>query len=142
MGEAMRKIDKIIIHCAATKPSMDIGVKEITEWHWDRDWSTIGYHYVIRRNGTIETGRSKDRAGAHTKGQNANSLGVCLVGGINDKGQPAENFTKAQWGSLERLMRILKADFPWATIHGHREFNAGKACPSFDVQKWVRDAKL
>jgi N-acetylmuramoyl-L-alanine amidase len=137
----MRKIDKIIIHCAATKPSMDIGVKEITEWHLAKGWKTIGYHYVIRRNGTIETGRNKDRIGAHTEGQNANSLGVCMAGGINDKGQPADNFTKSQWGSLERLMRILKADFPWATIHGHNEF-AAKACPSFDVQKWAKDAKV
>jgi N-acetyl-anhydromuramyl-L-alanine amidase AmpD len=138
----MRKIDKIIIHCAATKPSMDIGVKEIREWHLKRGWRDVGYHYIIRRNGTIEEGRKKDRMGAHTEGQNANSLGVCMVGGINDKGQPADNFTKAQWASLDRLMRILKADFPWVTIHGHREFNAGKACPSFDVQQWVRDAKV
>lgn len=137
----MRRIDKIIIHCSATKPSMDIGVAEITKWHLDRGFQAVGYHYIIRRGGQIENGRPKDRAGAHTQGHNATSLGVCMVGGVDANMQPAENFTKAQWKTLERLIRILKADHPNATVHGHREF-AAKACPSFDVQEWMADAGI
>lgn len=136
----MRKISTIIIHCAATKPSMDIGLKEIEKWHLERGFNSVGYHYIIRRNGQIENGRPKDRAGAHTQGHNANSIGICLVGGISEKGAPEANFTRNQWKSLERLIRILKADFPWVTVHGHNEFTKAKACPSFDVQEWVKDA--
>lgn len=134
----MRLITKVIIHCAATKPSMDIGASEIKKWHLDRGWKDIGYHYVIRRNGDIENGIAVSLVGSHTKGHNANSIGICLVGGINDKGEPESNFTKAQWATLERLVRILKVDFPHATVHGHREF-AAKACPSFDVQEWLKN---
>ncbi|MFN8996759.1 MAG: N-acetylmuramoyl-L-alanine amidase [Pseudomonadota bacterium] len=134
----MRLITKVIIHCAATKPSMDIGASEIKKWHLDRGWKDIGYHYVIRRNGDIENGIAVALAGSHTKGHNANSIGICLVGGINDKGEPESNFTKAQWATLERLVRVLKVDFPHATVHGHREF-AAKACPSFDVQEWLKN---
>lgn len=134
----MRHITKIIIHCAATKPSMDIGASDIKKWHLDRGWKDIGYHYVIRRNGDIENGIGVALAGSHTKGHNASSIGICLVGGINNKGEPENNFTKPQWATLERLVRILKVDFPHATVHGHREF-AAKACPSFDVQEWLKD---
>jgi len=134
----VRLITKVIIHCAATKPSMDIGASEIKKWHLDRGWKDIGYHYVIRRNGDIENGIVVALAGSHTKGHNANSIGICLVGGINDKGEPESNFTKAQWATLERLVRVLKVDFPHATVHGHREF-AAKACPSFDVQEWLKN---
>jgi len=134
----VRLITKVIIHCAATKPSMDIGASEIKKWHLDRGWKDIGYHYVIRRNGDIENGIAVALAGSHTKGHNANSIGICLVGGINDKGEPESNFTKAQWATLERLVRVLKVDFPHATVHGHREF-AAKACPSFDVQEWLKN---
>jgi N-acetylmuramoyl-L-alanine amidase len=140
----MRKIDKIIVHCSATKPAMDIGVTEITKWHTEpppkgNGWKFVGYHYIIRRNGQIETGRNKDVAGSHTKGHNASSIGICLVGGINNKGEPESNFTKSQWATLERLVRILKVDFPHATVHGHNEFAPHKACPSFDVQEWLKD---
>ncbi len=78
----MREINEIIVHCSATPESMDIGVKEIRDWHVnDNKWDDIGYHFVIRRDGTIECGRSIDKAGAHCKGHNAHSIGMCLVGG-------------------------------------------------------------
>lgn len=150
---AGRKIDLIIIHCAATKPDQDIGAKEIRVWHTTpepqgRGWKDIGYNWVIRRDGTLENGRDLDHdgdvfeeIGAHTAGYNSRSLGICLVGGINYKGQPDANFTDAQWKTLERHVRALKAKFPKATVHGHNEF-AAKACPSFDVQKWLREKRI
>lgn len=150
---AARIISLIIIHCSATKPDMDIGAKEIRVWHTapepqGRGWKDIGYNWVIRRDGTIENGRDLDHdgdvfeeIGAHTAGYNAHSLGICMVGGINYKGQPDSNFTPAQWKALERHVRMLKSRYPKATIHGHNEF-AAKACPSFDVQKWLKDRRI
>lgn len=134
----MRNITKIIIHCAATRPSMDIGAKEIREWHTKGNgWADIGYHGVIRRDGTLESGRPMDQPGAHTSGYNANSIGICLVGGVKEDGKtPEANFTPEQWATLRRVVLDLRKKHPNATIHGHNEF-AAKACPSFDVQKWL-----
>ena len=134
----MRPIDKLIIHCAATPPSMDIGAKEIREWHvGENGWKDIGYHFVIRRNGTVEDGRPINQVGAHVAGQNTGSFGICLVGGISEKGNPEANFTEAQWKTLSRCVMIFKAEYPNATVHGHNEFSK-KDCPSFDVQKWLK----
>lgn len=133
----MRKIKEIIIHCSATPENMDIGVSEIRQWHLKRGWSDIGYHDVIRRDGRTEEGRSTDKAGAHTIGHNRNSIGICLVGGVDASNNPVNNFTEKQWESLRRLVMFYKAKHPKATVHGHNEF-AAKACPSFDVQEWLK----
>lgn len=137
----MRKINLIVIHCAATKPNQDIGRAEIDRWHRERGWLGIGYHFVIRRNGKVENGRPLEKAGAHVQGLNANSIGICLVGGLNAKGQPAPEFTAEQWDALETLVRTLKAQYPDARIAGHNEF-AAKACPSFNVQEWRKDIEI
>ena len=134
----MRKINLIVIHCAATKPNQDIGRAEIDRWHRERGCLGIGYHFVIRRNGKVENGRPLEKAGAHVQGLNANSIGICLVGGLNANGQPAPEFTAEQWDALETLVRTLKKQFPDARIAGHNEF-AAKACPSFNVQEWRKD---
>lgn len=146
---AIRKVDKIIVHCSDTCARMNIGAPEITKWHVDeRGWKDIGYHFVIRRTGTIELGRDLDKdgdvyeeIGAHVAGWNSRSIGICLVGGRGDDGTAENNFTEDQFKSLENLLRIMKADFPGATIHGHNEF-ADKACPSFDVQEWIGKRKI
>ena len=141
----MRAINKIIVHCAATRPGMDIGAQEIRRWHVrDNGWSDIGYHGVIRRDGTLESGRPMDQAGAHTTGHNADSIGICLVGGLAEDGKtPEDNFTAAQWATLKRVVLDLTRKYPTATVHGHNEF-AAKACPCFDVRDWwmtVRSGK-
>lgn len=132
----MRKIDTLIIHCAATKPSMDIGKKEITQWHKQRGFFNIGYHYVIRRDGTLEMGRKPEEVGAHATGHNMTSLGICLVGGIDEKGKPQCNFTYAQWMELKRLVNVLVERYGALKIIGHNEVD-NKACPSFSVPKWL-----
>ena len=73
----MRKIDKIIIHCSATKEGIDFKAKDIDVWHRNQGWDGIGYHYVVDLDGTVEKGRNIEKAGAHTVGQNANSIGIC-----------------------------------------------------------------
>ena len=134
----MREIRQIIIHCAATPPAMDVGADEIRGWHVDGNgWSDIGYHYVIRRSGDVEPGRPLERAGAHARGQNSDSIGVCLVGGVDESGAADANFTARQWRSLEALVSQLRRDFPGAAITGHREHDSGKACPSFDAVAWA-----
>lgn len=140
-GATLRPIDKLIIHCSATQPKMDVGVKEIREWHIKQGWRDIGYHYVIRRDGKIEDGRPLDQQGAHTQGHNAKSIGICLVGGVDSAMKAQDNFTPEQWKSLRRLLMMLKVDYKKATIHGHREY-ANKDCPSFDVQKELKDGRL
>lgn len=120
---------------------MDIGVKEIRKWHTDpppfgRGWSDIGYHLVIRRDGTREIGRHIDDEGAHVSGYNSKSIGVCLVGGRGDDNKPTANFTKEQYRALAEVLHILKSQYPKAEVVGHRDLNAGKACPSFDAKGW------
>lgn len=135
----MRKTtDFIIIHCSATRPSQDIGVKEIDRWHRQRGFLSVGYHHVIRRDGTVEDGRPLYAAGAHAKGFNHNSVGICLVGGVSedDVNVAENNFTDAQMNSLLDLVQKLVLEFPSADVIGHRQV-AAKACPSFDVRSWA-----
>jgi len=106
----------------------------------------IGYHFVIKTDGTVEKGRDGDAIGAHVEGHNANSVGICMVGGVdaNDPtGKPVNNFTEAQFVALEVLLRRLRMDYPKATIQGHRDFpNVAKACPSFNVKPWLATVGL
>lgn len=133
------RTDFIVIHCAATRPSMDVGVKEIRQWHKQRGFFDIGYHYVIRRDGTVETGRPDDVIGAHVENYNTQSVGICLVGGVpeNNVNGFEANFTEAQMKSLSHLLGDVKAKYKGARVVGHHDLNAGKACPSFNVSKWL-----
>jgi N-acetylmuramoyl-L-alanine amidase len=133
----------IAVHCSATSPAADIGVNEIDRWHRNRGFLKVGYHYVIRRDGTLETGRGLDEVGAHVEGFNSESIGVCLVGGVDASKlqKPEDNFTPAQKETLRQLLMGLKKTFPAAIIQGHRDFpNVAKACPSFDVKSWAKKA--
>lgn len=137
IGKLKRHIDTLVIHCAATKPDMNIGVKEIREWHKERGWNDIGYHLVIRRDGTIEKGRPLENIGAHVQGHNGGSVGVCLVGGVDNNMKAANNFTAPQWLSLEAIVSEFQKNYPTAKICGHRDLDNKKDCPSFDVGKWL-----
>jgi N-acetylmuramoyl-L-alanine amidase len=137
-----RPVSLLIIHCSATPPDMDIGAHEITKWHKDRGWSDIGYHGVIRRDGTYEDGRDINKVGAHVKGYNTGSIGICLVGGVDKNNDAEDNFTDAQYRTLSLVCRGAKAVIKDLTIHGHREFDKGKECPSFSVQKWLKSENI
>lgn len=135
--------DWLVVHCAATRPTQDIGAKEIFSWHRAKGYIAIGYHYVIRRDGTLETGRPDDVIGAHAVGANANSVGICMVGGVDDKLQPENNFTPAQFITLKSLLSTLKTKYPTAQIIGHRDVpGTKKACPSFDAKGWAKMNQL
>lgn len=131
----MRTIDKIIIHCSATPENRDIKTETIRSWHVKGNgWSDIGYHFVIELDGAVKNGRALHKMGAHTRGENAHSIGVCYVGGIDKNKNAKDTRTDAQKDSLNKLISALMLDHSEASVHGHNEFSA-KACPSFDVQK-------
>jgi N-acetylmuramoyl-L-alanine amidase len=136
---ARKSTQFIVLHCSATRPIQDIGVKEIRAWHRSKGWTDIGYHFVIRRGGNIERGRPVEEIGAHVQGYNSVSVGVCLVGGIDEfKWNPEDNFTKAQWASLKALVTTLREKYPKAKIVGHRDFpGVAKACPCFEAKAWA-----
>lgn len=143
----------LVVHCAATSSNVDVGVEEIDRWHRQRGFFSCGYHYVIRRNGTVEDGRPLDQPGAHARQYNSVSLGVCLVGGVNgvdknadgritaDEFVPEANFTPEQIYMLRIVLDEWKAKWPNAEIVGHRDLDKGKACPSFDVRKWIAQGR-
>lgn len=133
----------IVVHCSATRPNMDIGAADIDRWHKEKGWKGIGYHDVIRRNGSLEFGREENEVGAHAKGYNSMSVGICLVGGLSqDTWKPENNFTKEQFKTLARCLKFYKTLFPHAQIVGHNELDSGKACPCFDVQVWLEHVGL
>tara|TARA_A100000172_G_C3043532_1_gene111490 strand:+ start:1421 stop:1834 length:414 start_codon:yes stop_codon:yes gene_type:complete len=130
----MRQINKIIVHCSATREGQDIPVETIKKWHIEgRGWSDIGYHFYIDINGKIQKGRDIAKIGAHCKGQNRNSIGLCYCGGVEADGKtPKDTRTDEQKDALLAVLRTLKAMYPEAIIHSHNDY-ANKACPSFDA---------
>lgn len=139
----MRDIKRLIVHCSYTKPSMDIGVDEIRTWHVEENkWTDVGYHYVIRRDGTIESGRPLERPGAHVKGANHDSIGICWVGGMAQETAVAEdNRTADQSKALFDLLKDLQEKFPGAGVIGHRDVKGvNKECPCFDVREWYTES--
>ena len=135
----MRELNRIILHCSATKEGKDYSVETIRDWHVKgRGWSDIGYHWVIRLDGSIEVGRPLEKSGAHTKGHNKDSVGVCYIGGCDADGKPKDTMNEEQekaWRMIVLSLRTLYGDL---TIHGHNEY-ANKACPSFIVKEKFAD---
>ena len=133
---ADRPITMAVLHCSDTYSSMDIGAKEIDRWHRDNGWSSCGYHFVITKNGTIEKGRSIHQAGAHAKGYNVGSIGICYVGGRSDNDKPVDDRTPEQKRSIAALIINLQTIYPDIIVKGHNELSGGKkSCPNYDVQK-------
>jgi N-acetylmuramoyl-L-alanine amidase len=145
----MTRIGFIAIHCSATPATMNWGASEIRQLHRSKGWRDIGYHYVIKRDGTIEKGRPDDQPGAHEPKINAQSIAICLVGGSPPTNTPEykrgageNNYTPAQWASLKQLVTRLHAKHPAAVVLGHRDVpGVRKACPSFDAQAWWREVQ-
>lgn len=145
-----RFINRLIVHCASTPEGKEYASSVIDKWHKDRKFSSykdantgqlkyIGYHYLIHLDGSIEICRPENIKGCHVTNYNANSIGICYIGGVEKDGKtPKDTRTAEQKTSLMKLLKELKERFPKATIHGHREF-AAKACPSFDAKKEYAD---
>lgn len=139
------RVGFIAVHCAATRPSQDLDVADIRRMHLQRGFLDVGYHFVIKRDGTVQEGRPLNRQGAHVSRYNHLSIGICLVGGVSEKdvNVPEDNFTDAQFDALHALLARLSKEYPHAVIQGHRDFpGVRKACPSFDVRDWLRRRPL
>lgn len=141
LKKSKRRINSIIVHCSATPEGRDYTVDQIKKDHKEQGWSDIGYHYVIYRDGSIHEGRNVDIIGAHCEGYNSNSIGVCYIGGLENKPnveykklKAKDTRTEAQKRALIELLNKLKKYYPEAKIYGHHDFNKGKDCPSFDAK--------
>lgn len=148
-------IKYIVVHCSATQRSRDITAKDINRMHKRRGFREIGYHFFIRRSGLLEIGRDLDEMGAHVKGYNDCSWGVCLAGGLDNAGRAENNFTQAQFQTLRAVLAMLRVFAPEAKVLGHRDLSPDidgdgvieewewlKQCPCFDVRQWLKDNKI
>lgn len=127
-----RKIDKIVLHCTDSDDSLDIGFREVDEWHRQRGWLSpsgisCGYHYIVRRDGKIEKGRPESEIGAHCEGQNSKSIGIVWVG--------RKQIAKPQYESLLKKLRdiIDRHGISIEKVYGHTEFNPHKTCPNLSM---------
>lgn len=141
-----RTITDIVVHCTATRAWQDFDVDDIRRMHKAQGWADIGYHYLIKLDGTIQAGRDVDIIGAHVSGHNAHSIGVVYVGGLDNQGKAKDTRTENQKCALLNLMMDLRRLYPKAKISGHRDFSPDKngdgtitpdeyikACPCFDA---------
>ena len=137
----MRTITLIVVHCSAVRPDQTSSAAQIDSWHRkERHWKLgIGYHYVVRRDGTIEPGRPEWLVGAHCLNHNAHSIGVCYEGGLDIRGQPADTRTAEQKQAMRQLLEELHGCYPRAIIVGHHDLNPGKNCPCYDVAREYTD---
>lgn len=144
--KSKRTITDIVIHCTATRSWQDFSADDIRRMHKAQGWADIGYHYVVRLDGTIENGRDVDKIGAHVSGHNANSIGVVYVGGLDNQGKAKDTRTENQKCALLNLLMDLRKLYPNAKISGHRDFSPDlngngtiepwewiKECPCFDA---------
>lgn len=124
----------IVVHCSDTPNGRPHNAADIDRWHKERGWAGIGYHFVILLDGTVESGRPLDTPGAHVRGYNDESIGICLIG--------RDEFTNAQMRSLEGLVIAMKSNHRQADVVGHYDLDsAGKTCPNFNVMEWWSDAR-
>lgn len=136
----MRTITLIIIHCSAVRPGQRSSVLDIDRWHRARGWKYgCGYHFVVRRAGSVEAGRPIEMIGAHCRHHNAHSIGICYEGGLDAEGHPKDTRTVLQKRVMRALLEELHAKFPKALILGHNVFDYSKSCPCFNVMDEYRD---
>ena len=128
----IKNIELLVVHCSDTKDSENLSAFDLHKMHLKFGWDGVGYHKIINRSGKVENGRPEYWIGAHVKGKNDISLGVCLIG--------RNKFTAKQYSSLEKILRKWKSLYPKASIVGHCDTgNTNKTCPNFDVKSWSQN---
>ena len=131
----MRTINFIVIHCSATRCNRTYSVTQLIRDH-ARRFGFTGYHYYITRDGETYQTRHENLVGAHARGYNKHSLGVCYEGGLDERGNPDDTRTEAQKHSLYELLKELTAEYPQARIMGHCELpRVAKKCPCYFPSK-------
>ena len=135
MSLVKNKISLLVIHCSDTPDHKNLTGMDIHQMHLGFGWDGVGYHKIVQRDGTIENGRPEYWIGAHAKGINSISLGVCLIG--------RRHFSKEQFKSLKLILLNWRRKFPKTKIIGHRDaIKTDKTCPNFDVEKWCESEKI
>jgi N-acetylmuramoyl-L-alanine amidase len=142
----MRPIHKLIIHCSATRPDVNLTPAKLEAAHKARGFTECGYHFYIRHSGIIITMRDIAKVGAHCRGHNQDSIGICYEGGLDSDGNPADTRTFQQKYALRTLIRCLQSDYPGCQVYGHRDLSPDldgdgivepeewvKSCPCFFV---------
>lgn len=131
-----RKVTEyIVLHHSATPRKMkNDDVFAIHQWHLERGWSGIGYHFVIEKDGTLRSGRPLNTVGAHCRGYNSKSIGICMVGGLDENGNIVDNFCDSQYKTLQTLVIMLREMYPEATFVKHKDLAATK-CNDVDVDR-------
>lgn len=150
-----RYIDKIIVHCSATREGVNVTVPQIDKMHRKRKFSQIGYHYVVDLAGNIRVGRPVTMVGAHTTGYNTGSIGICYVGGLDSRGKPKDTRTYQQNNGLYQLIKYLCKIYDIKEVKGHRDYSPDKngdgkitkyewikSCPCFDVEQFMEETQL
>ena len=131
----LKEVKYLVVQCTATRLSQRVSVEDIDRWHKAQGWSGIGYHWYVDRDGHIFPGRSEREAGAHVKGYNHCSIGICYEGGLDEQGNSADTRTPAQKAALLFIIKYLKQSYPNAIVLGHRDFpGVHKDCPCFDAK--------
>ena len=128
----MREINEIIIHCADTKTSQSFDIDDVRDWHLARGFSDVGYHYVIDLAGAVWYGRPLEQYGAHCKGKNIKSIGICFMGGLNPNGSKWDGPTDEQIKQFRLLKDELFTKFGSLKVSPHSKYSS-KSCPNFDI---------
>ena len=122
-----RNVNTVFVHCSASDNPDHDDVSVIRKWHLERGWSDVGYHYFIKKDGTVQKGRSLERNPAAQKGHNTGSIAICVHGLEKDK------FTGASLNSLKMLCEEINKSYRDISFHGHCEVSS-KTCPVFDYK--------
>ena len=135
-----KSVKYLVLHCSATRCNQDYPVEQLRCDHLARGFRDIGYHFYVRKDGSCTQHRLLLEVGAHARPYNRCSIGICYEGGLDKDGNPADTRTPAQKRALVSLLQNLAIDYPDAEIIGHRDLPwVKKACPCFDVKKWLKD---
>lgn len=136
----MRKINLIVIHCSATREDREFTEYDLETTHRRRGFNGAGYHFYVRKNGKIITTRPLEKIGAHARGYNRNSIGICYEGGLNARGQPKDTRTEYQRHSLKVLVRTLLLDYPGSQVCGHRDLSPDlNGNGEIEPEEWIKD---
>ena len=146
-GKNMMSADSVrflVLHCSASRCNQDYSVEQLRRDHKARGFYDIGYHFYIRKDGTMTQHRKLLEVGAHARPYNRYSIGICYEGGLDEQGKPCNTMTTEQETRLIDLFRNLKILFPKAKIVGHRDLpgTTPKECPCLDAGSWAARHRL
>ena len=141
-----REITEVVCHWTETPTNKNIGSEEINNLHVDQGLNGIGYHYMIRRDGSIQRGRPVNIEGEHAINHNQRSIAVCFVGGINVPSETinltqyisSSSLTRSQFNSFDHFCRAFYNVWPGGQIVGHSDIDTLTNDPGFDVRAYVK----